>query len=287
MAEADIPQFKVRLFGVVGSRQHELPAGDSIGAIVFEGGPDVETDFDVVIEQHDRTLKRVNKLNASYMSLQFPLIFFFGQDGYHLGRLLLNRGTTDDPPKKMSMKMYYSYELHDRPNERMEPNSNIGLSPNSKGKEIVPQSQDTALAKVNELDASQAIIAQSGDITLADIKESDAGKPLQVRVYRKWTPTNKQGKLVMFCCILIDRQEATKAEIEIQPPTNTTVLHGEGTTTVESKDNEATPPTEQLSLSETSEPKKEATKKTDKRQLFNDDKGDASTAVTKKSKKSA
>ncbi|PWA86132.1 hypothetical protein CTI12_AA143370 [Artemisia annua] len=50
MAEANIPEFKVRLFGVVGSNQPELPTGDSIGAIVFEGGPDVETDFDVVIE---------------------------------------------------------------------------------------------------------------------------------------------------------------------------------------------------------------------------------------------
>ncbi|PWA89106.1 fibrillarin [Artemisia annua] len=45
MADANIPQFKVRLFGVVGSRQHELPTDDSIGAIVFEGGPDVETDL--------------------------------------------------------------------------------------------------------------------------------------------------------------------------------------------------------------------------------------------------
>lgn len=50
MAEANIPEFKVRLFGVIGSKQHELPTGDSICAIVFEGGPDVETDFDVVIE---------------------------------------------------------------------------------------------------------------------------------------------------------------------------------------------------------------------------------------------
>ena len=117
MEEADIPQFKIRLFGVVGSRQHELPAGDSIGAIVFEGGPDVETDFDVVIEQHDGRLKQVNKLNASYMSLQFPLIFLFGEDGYHLGRLLLSTGSSDDPPKKMTMLKYYSYELHDRPNQ--------------------------------------------------------------------------------------------------------------------------------------------------------------------------
>ncbi|PWA74562.1 hypothetical protein CTI12_AA250600 [Artemisia annua] len=76
MAEADIPEFKVRLFGVVGSRQHELPTGDSIGAIVFEGGPDVETEFDVVVERHDHQLQYVSKLNASYMSMQFPLLFF-------------------------------------------------------------------------------------------------------------------------------------------------------------------------------------------------------------------
>ena len=114
MAEADVPEFKIRLFGVVGSRQHELPAGDSIGAIVFEGGPDVETEFDVVVEQHDRRLQQVSKLNASYMSMQFPLIFFFGEDGYHLGRVLLSRRATTDPPKKMTMKMYYAYQLHDR-----------------------------------------------------------------------------------------------------------------------------------------------------------------------------
>ncbi|PWA65875.1 hypothetical protein CTI12_AA333640 [Artemisia annua] len=58
MSETNIPQFKVHLFGVVGSRQHELPTCDSIGAIVFEGGPDVQTDFDVVVEQHDHRLKQ-------------------------------------------------------------------------------------------------------------------------------------------------------------------------------------------------------------------------------------
>ncbi|PWA85880.1 hypothetical protein CTI12_AA146080 [Artemisia annua] len=56
MAESDVPEFKVRLFGVVGSRQHELPTGDSIGAIVFDGGPHVGTEFDVIVEQHDHRL---------------------------------------------------------------------------------------------------------------------------------------------------------------------------------------------------------------------------------------
>ncbi|PWA66004.1 hypothetical protein CTI12_AA333780 [Artemisia annua] len=140
MAEANIPQLKVRLFGVVGSRQHELPTGDSIGAIVFEGGPDVETNFDVVIEQHDRRLKRVNKLNASYMSLQFPLIFLFGEDGYHLGSVWLSSGSSDDPPKKMTMLKFYSYEYR-----QMEQSSSIVPSSDSTGKEIVPHSEEITL----------------------------------------------------------------------------------------------------------------------------------------------
>lgn len=115
MAEADIPTFKVRLFGVIGARQYDLPAGDSIGAIVFEGGTDVQTDFDIIIERHSGTAQQVNKLNRSYMPLHFPLLFIYGEDGYHLGLTLADttNGTSGDP-RKMSMKMYYAYQLYDR-----------------------------------------------------------------------------------------------------------------------------------------------------------------------------
>ncbi|PWA77499.1 DNA helicase Pif1-like protein [Artemisia annua] len=113
LSEVDIPQFKIQLFGVVGSRQHELPSGDSIGAIVFQEQPDVVTDFDVIIEQHNHQPKRVNKLHASYMSLQFPLIFIYGEEGYHLNRYLFERtDSTPDAPKRMTMKMYYAVCCH-------------------------------------------------------------------------------------------------------------------------------------------------------------------------------
>ncbi|PWA99913.1 hypothetical protein CTI12_AA000430 [Artemisia annua] len=174
MSEVDIPQFKIQLFGVVGSRQHELPSGDSIGAIVFQEQPDVVTDFDVIIEQQNHQPKRVNKLHASYMSLQFPLIFIYGEEGYHLNRYLFDRtASTSDAPKRMTMKM------------EMEPGSSIVKSCESTGKEIITSSED---------------------ISLATIKATDTDKALCVRAYRKWTPTNKNGKPVLFCCPLIDRQ---------------------------------------------------------------------------------
>lgn len=50
------------------------------------------------------------------------------------------------------------------------------------------------------------IVAHSQEITLANLKESDTNKAIYARVYRKWTPTNRQGKPVLFCIMLIDKE---------------------------------------------------------------------------------
>ncbi|PWA36266.1 hypothetical protein CTI12_AA601580 [Artemisia annua] len=55
LQEVNIPEFKVRLFSVVGSAQHELPTADDIGAIVFDSGPETEADFDIIVEAHSDT----------------------------------------------------------------------------------------------------------------------------------------------------------------------------------------------------------------------------------------
>ena len=67
----------------------------------------------------------------------------------------------------------------------MEQTSSIVPSSDSKGKEIVTHSEETSLA---------------------DLKETDHGQVIYAKVYRKWTPTNKQGRPVLFCVILIDKQ---------------------------------------------------------------------------------
>ncbi|PWA61429.1 hypothetical protein CTI12_AA168140 [Artemisia annua] len=106
LQDADIPNFSIKLFGVVGANQYELPAGDSIGAIVYEGGPETMTDYDIVIERHSREPESVNKLHPRYMALQFPLLFIYGEEGYHL-RLTLKNSVPGDQQeeKKMSMKV--------------------------------------------------------------------------------------------------------------------------------------------------------------------------------------
>ena len=50
------------------------------------------------------------------------------------------------------------------------------------------------------------IVTHPEDISLATIKAIDTDKAIYVKAYRKWTPTNRLGKPVLFCCLLIDRQ---------------------------------------------------------------------------------
>ncbi|GKE81724.1 hypothetical protein Tco_1551724, partial [Tanacetum coccineum] len=45
-----IPNFKVRLYNVVGAQEYELPTGDMLGAIVYEAGLETDMDYDIILE---------------------------------------------------------------------------------------------------------------------------------------------------------------------------------------------------------------------------------------------
>ena len=53
---------------------------------------------------------------------------------------------------------------------------------------------------------TKEIVADSEDISVASLTTSDTNKTIYVKAYRKWTISNKNGKPVLFCCMLIDRQ---------------------------------------------------------------------------------
>ncbi|PWA93774.1 hypothetical protein CTI12_AA067390 [Artemisia annua] len=98
-AEHDVPEFKVRLYSGDHPRGYELPASQTLGAIVFDSGPESESNYDVILEYRDGVVKRISKIHKSYMSLQFPLIFIYGQPGYHT-KLMLRTADPNDEPKR-------------------------------------------------------------------------------------------------------------------------------------------------------------------------------------------
>nr|GEY14265.1 DNA helicase [Tanacetum cinerariifolium] len=72
-----IPDFKIRLYKVVGAREYDLPTSETLGAIVFKSGQNTETDYD---------------------------------PGFHTEMKLRIPGKA----KRLSMNMYYMYQLHER-----------------------------------------------------------------------------------------------------------------------------------------------------------------------------
>ncbi|PWA36190.1 helitron helicase-like domain-containing protein [Artemisia annua] len=67
-----------------GARQYDLPSTYILGAIVFESGPETETEYDVIIHKKGERPQRINKMHSTYMALQFPLLFVYGQPGMAL-----------------------------------------------------------------------------------------------------------------------------------------------------------------------------------------------------------
>ena len=112
-AEADVPEFKIRLYSGDRQRGYELPASQTLGGIVFDCGPESESNYDVIIEYRGGPLKRISKLHKSYMSLQFPLMFIYGQPGFHT-KLMLRTSNPNDEPRRVTMNAFYTYQMHPR-----------------------------------------------------------------------------------------------------------------------------------------------------------------------------
>ncbi|PWA93934.1 nucleic acid-binding, OB-fold protein [Artemisia annua] len=104
--EGNVPEFKIQLYNVVASREHQLPSSETLGAIVFQPDTNSQTDFDMIIEYKDRQPKRINKLHSSYMSLQFPLLFAYGQPGYNTGLTLKGVNATKKRKKGDAIQGY-------------------------------------------------------------------------------------------------------------------------------------------------------------------------------------
>nr|GEV69088.1 DNA helicase Pif1-like protein [Tanacetum cinerariifolium] len=66
--EAHINEFMIRLYNGNDARGYELPASNTLGAIVFDSGLTCSTEFDVIIKHKGEAPKRITKLHRSYMS---------------------------------------------------------------------------------------------------------------------------------------------------------------------------------------------------------------------------
>ena len=72
---------------------------------------------DIVLNLRDNTLRRISETHRSYDALQYPLLFWKGEDGYHFELKQINSDTGSLSSKKISAMNFYAFRIMVRPEE--------------------------------------------------------------------------------------------------------------------------------------------------------------------------
>ncbi|CAN1823224.1 ATP-dependent DNA helicase PIF1 [Linum perenne] len=108
----DIHSVKIKLMArrTIDGREYELPTVDEeAGLIVDETGEDTFQP-DIVVQYLTNSLERVNYTHTSLIALQYPILFPYGEDGWH-GNILLRNSSTR---KHLSQCDFYAYRIQTR-----------------------------------------------------------------------------------------------------------------------------------------------------------------------------
>ncbi|XP_028789423.1 uncharacterized protein LOC114745432 [Neltuma alba] len=99
-------------------RTYNLPTASEVAALIV-GDIDMSFTFrDIIVHEHSGTPQRINELHASYLALQYPILFPFGEDGYRDD--IEHREDTLSSTKvrtRLSMHEFFAYRLMSRHNE--------------------------------------------------------------------------------------------------------------------------------------------------------------------------
>ncbi|KAD5961964.1 hypothetical protein E3N88_13437 [Mikania micrantha] len=108
---SNVVEYAIRLYAGPRQQSYDLSSMGSIGCIVHDGDA-LAKDFDIIVRNKDNIPHRINNLHPLYMSLQYPLLFPFGNYGWSPSLKLTYGSSAVD--RRLTMNMFYSYQIHDR-----------------------------------------------------------------------------------------------------------------------------------------------------------------------------
>ncbi|KAK9705328.1 hypothetical protein RND81_07G048700 [Saponaria officinalis] len=108
--------FKLRLIGRrrTDGRTYNLPTVSEVAALIV-GDIDVCDNRDVVVETKSGILKRINELHPSYLAMQYPLLFPYGEDRFTSEIPLSDK--KKGKRRKLSMREFFAYRIQEREGE--------------------------------------------------------------------------------------------------------------------------------------------------------------------------
>ncbi|XP_054746427.1 uncharacterized protein LOC129250850 [Anastrepha obliqua] len=96
------------------ARRFNVPTIDEVAIVVV--GEQFQP-RDIVLYRRNEQLQRISELHRCYDALQYPILFWRGDDGYYINIPMINPTTGQKSTKTVSAMNFYSYRLMIRPQE--------------------------------------------------------------------------------------------------------------------------------------------------------------------------
>ncbi|XP_025678077.2 uncharacterized protein [Arachis hypogaea] len=100
-------------------RTYNLPSASEVAALIVGDVEQLSKDRDIIIESQSRKLQRIDVFHPSYLALQYPLLFPYGEDGFRLG-IATSDSISARPTKKnktITLRQFFAFRLQKRTGE--------------------------------------------------------------------------------------------------------------------------------------------------------------------------
>ncbi|XP_020094143.1 uncharacterized protein LOC109714116 [Ananas comosus] len=115
--ETDYMPIRLRLIGNRGENmaQYNPPAASEIAGLIVDDLGSADRQRDIVVEYKTKNLKRISDLHPSFMAMQYPILFPYGEDGFRIG-IKYNESSQRKIGcrKHVTMREFYAYRMHNR-----------------------------------------------------------------------------------------------------------------------------------------------------------------------------
>ncbi|KAJ1288125.1 hypothetical protein BS78_02G065900 [Paspalum vaginatum] len=117
--EADFQNVQIRLLGERSrdGRRYNLPTTSEVAAIILGQQTDEASERDIIVEHKDKQLQRISELHPSFMSMQYPLLFPYGEDGFRAEIPYEQKKGRAGKRKYVTMLEYYCCRIQQRLNQ--------------------------------------------------------------------------------------------------------------------------------------------------------------------------
>ncbi|RID62520.1 hypothetical protein BRARA_E01587 [Brassica rapa] len=114
----DSAEMKIHMVGYdKRKRQYELPSANEIAGLIVGDFSTTVGERDVLVQHKTGNLQRILATHPLYMSLQYPLLFPYGEIGFYDGIPYVQKSQSNQNNGFVKMTEYYMYRIHNRNTE--------------------------------------------------------------------------------------------------------------------------------------------------------------------------